>query len=82
MPSGNGFVDILLLPNFQNPTGIPIIIELKFNQSANSAIEQIKNRNYPDIIKDYNKILLVGINYNKNSKDKKHECKIEEYTMN
>ena len=82
MPSGNGFVDILLLPNFRNPTGIPIIIELKYNQSADSAIEQIKNRNYPDIIKDYNKILLVGINYNKNSKDKKHECKIEEYTMN
>ena len=79
MPSGNGFADILLLPNFQNPTGIPIIIELKYDQSANSAIKQIKDRHYPDAVKDYDRMLLVGINYDKDSTDKKHECVIEEY---
>ena len=79
MPSGNGFADILLLPNFQNPTGIPIIIELKYDKSADSAIKQIKDRHYPDAVKDYDKMLLVGINYDKDSPDKKHECVIEEY---
>ena len=79
MPTGNGFADILLLPNFQNPTGIPIIIELKYDKSADSAIKQIKDRHYPDAVKDYEKMLLVGINCDKDSPDKKHECVIEEF---
>ena len=79
MSAGNGFADILLLPNFQNPTGIPIIIELKYDKSADSAIKQIKDRHYPDAVKDYEKMLLVGINYDKDSPDKKHECVIEEF---
>ncbi len=79
MPAGNGFADILLLPNFQNPTGIPIIIELKYDTSADSAIKQIKDRHYPDAVKDYDRLLLVGINYDKDSPDKKHECVIEEF---
>ena len=79
MPSGNGFADILLLPNFQNPTGIPIIIELKYDKSADSAIKQIKNMHYPDAVKDYDRMLLVGINYDKDNAGKKHECVIEEY---
>ena len=79
MPAGNGFADILLLPNFQNPTGIPIIIELKYDKSADSAIKQIKDKHYPDAVKDYEKMLLVGINYDKDSPDKKHECVIEEF---
>ena len=81
MPAGNGFADILLMPNFQNPDGIPIIIELKYDQSADSAITQIKNRHYPDAVKGHKKILLVGINYDKDSTDKKHECVIEEFTV-
>lgn len=79
IPAGNGFADILLLPNFQNPTGIPIIIELKYDKSADSAIKQIKDRHYPDAVKDYDRLLLVGINYDKDSPDKKHECVIEEF---
>ncbi|MBR2175432.1 MAG: AAA family ATPase [Clostridia bacterium] len=80
MPAGNGFADILLMPNFQNPDGIPIIIELKYDKSADSAIAQIKNRHYPDAIKEHKKVLLVGINYDKDSTNKKHECVIEEIT--
>ncbi len=79
MPAGKGYADVIFVPNFRNVDGIPIIVELKYNKSAMSAVEQIKNRNYPDALKDYNKILLVGINYDKDSKDKKHECIIEEY---
>lgn len=80
LPAGNGYADIVFIPNFQNHNGIPIIVELKYNNSVNSAIEQIKNRHYPDCLKNYDKMLLVGINYDKDSTDKKHECIIEEYT--
>ena len=53
-------------------------MELKWNKSAVSALQQIKDRKYPDSIQDYTgDILLVGINYSK--KDKKHECVIEAY---
>ena len=46
-----------------------MIIELKWNQSATGAIAQIKNRNYPQILKEYtDDILLVGISYDKKSK--------------
>jgi hypothetical protein len=53
-----------------------MIIELKWNKDAESAINQIKERNYPHTLKDYQgNLLMVGINYN--SKTKVHECLIE-----
>lgn len=53
-----------------------MIVELKYNKSAKSTIEQIKNKQYVDQLKDYyGEILLVGINYDKY--DKQHTCKIE-----
>ena len=51
-------------------------MELKYDHSAETAIEQIKNKQYTNFLKDYSgEILLVGINYDKT--DKKHSCKIE-----
>ena len=48
----------------------------KYDGSAEGAIEQIKNKQYIDCLNDYyGDILLVGINYDKESK--KHSCKIE-----
>ena len=49
---------------------------LKWNQSDEGAIRQIKNNDYPHAIKDYGaEILLVGINYDPMSKE--HSCTIE-----
>lgn len=74
MPSGKGFADLLFVPR-KNVSTPALIIELKCDKSADAAIEQIKNRNYADGLKDYSgEILLVGINYDKS---KKHSCKIE-----
>jgi len=43
-------------------------------------MEQIKEKNYPDCFKDYTgEMLLVGINYDKDSKE--HSCKIEKVTV-
>jgi hypothetical protein len=53
-----------------------MVIELKWNKSAQGAIDQIKNRNYPKALEGYGSdILLVGINYDE--KTKKHDCVIE-----
>lgn len=42
------------------------MIELKWNQSAESAIEQIRNRNYPEALRGYGgEILLVAVSYDK-----------------
>ena len=55
-----------------------LVVELKWNQDAKTAIDQIKKKQYPETIKEYtDNILFVGINYAK--KSKKHECQIEEY---
>ena len=75
LPAGKGFADLVFKPrsNNSNPA---MIVELKYDGSAESAIEQIKEKQYTDCLKDYSgDVLLVGINYDKESK--KHSCKIE-----
>ena len=55
-----------------------LIVELKWNQKAQTALQQIKEKQYPDSVLDYTgDILLVGINYDKNTKE--HQCLIEKY---
>lgn len=54
-----------------------MIIELKWNKSAESAIAQIKERKYVKGLEEYSgNILLVAINYDE--KSKRHQCVIEE----
>lgn len=76
LPSGKGFADIVYLPRKEHLDKPAMIIELKWNKDAESAINQIKERNYPHTLKDYQgNLLMVGINYN--PKTKVHECLIE-----
>ena len=72
--AGKGVADCLMFPR---KSGIPgIVIELKYNKSAQEALTQIKERNYAKRLETITKdILLVGINYDK--KSKKHQCLIE-----
>ena len=75
LPTGKGYADIVLLPN-QGITTSAIVIELKYNQSAQTAISQIKEKQYCNSLLDYTgEIVLVGINYNKQTKQ--HICIIE-----
>lgn len=57
-----------------------MIVELKYNQSADTAIKQIKENRYQGALSGYkDKILLVGISYDADGSDKKqHTCVIEE----
>lgn len=76
LPTGKGFADVAYLPKRQVDRPA-LVVELKWNKSAEGAIKQIKDRRYADWIEGYTgKILLVGINYNEK---KEHECVIEEY---
>ena len=53
-----------------------MIIELKYDKSAEGAIAQIKEKRYLESLKEYKgNLLLVGINYDKVTK--KHDCVIE-----
>ncbi len=80
-PSGKGFVDFVYIPRKENVSVYPaLLIELRWNKNAESAIKQIKEKRYPDSIKEYtDNILIVGINYDK--KTKKHECSIEKLSL-
>ena len=77
LPAGKGFADVVYAPKPKFVGEYPaLVVELKWNKDAESAITQIKEKRYPDSIKEYtDNILLVGINYDK--KTKKHECIIE-----
>ncbi|KIR02201.1 N-acetylhexosamine 1-kinase [Lachnospiraceae bacterium TWA4] len=80
LPTGKGFADICFIPRPNHIDKPAVIIELKWNKDVNTAIEQIKNRDYPDALKAYHgNLLLCGINYSKDNlkENKKHMCKIE-----
>ena len=73
--TGKGYADLVMIPR-RNVSKPALVIELKFNNTADTAIDQIKRKKYPAKIAEYTgDILLVGINYDKEAK--KHTCKIE-----
>ena len=76
-PAGRGFADFVFIPKPEFQNYYPaLVVELKWDKSAVGAIEQIKEKQYGNALKDYQgNLLLAGINYNK--KTKKHECVIE-----
>jgi len=76
LPTGKGFADLVLMPR-KKCDSLAILLELKKDQSANTAIEQIHQKQYQGKILQYDgHAILVGINYD--SKSKKHDCKIEQ----
>ena len=75
LQGGEGFADLVFVPRTGNHNPA-MIVELKWNQTTGSALEQIKGRNYIRCLKDYHgKVLFVGVNYDK--KSKKHTCQFE-----
>ena len=75
LPTGKGYADLVYLPK-PGVNKSALLIELKFDKSAQTAITQIKEKNYLQFFKDYKgEVLLVGINYSKDTKT--HQCIIE-----
>ena len=77
LATGKGFADIVLIPrkNVESPA---IVVELKFRQDADTAISQIKRKQYPTKVAEHTAdLLLVGISYDRETKQ--HTCQIEHY---
>ena len=73
--TGKGFADLVLIPRRQVDSPA-VVIELKYNRDADTAISQILRKEYPAKVAPYaDNLLLVGINYDKESKQ--HACKIK-----
>ncbi len=75
--TGKGYADFTFHPRRKND--IPFIVELKKDELPEVAINQIKQKEYIEKFRNENKrkkVLAVAICYD--SKNKEHECKIEE----
>ena len=83
MDSGKGFADIAYLPSPKYADKPALLVELKYDNSAEGAISQIKKKKYPDRLEHYKgNLLLVGINYDRDISSnqagfKHHDCVIE-----
>ena len=84
LDSGKGYVDIAYLPSPKYSDKLVLVIELKYNKTADTAMEQIKRQKYPERLEHYKgNILLVGIDYDRDVSNtspdfKHHHCMIEE----
>ena len=75
LPTGRGFADVVFLP-LPHTDRPALVVELKYDKNAESAIQQIKDRQYTQALERYaGELLLVGINYDKEKKA--HTCVIE-----
>ena len=79
LPTGRGFADFVFIPKPEYKNDYPaLLVELKWNQNAQTALTQILTLVCSSWILNYTgDILLVGINYDKKSKE--HQCLIEKY---
>lgn len=80
LDTGKGFADLTFIP--KKPDIPAMLVEFKYEKTADTAMTQIINRNYPDRLHLYKgNLILVGINYDKtvSSTDieyKHHSCEI------
>ena len=78
LAGGKGFADLVFLPKKQFLDKPALVVELKWNQSAEGAIEQIRKKEYCQSLNEYHgNLLMVGVNYDK--KTREHTCVIEEF---
>ena len=81
LDTGKGYADLAYLP--KDPKYPAMLIELKYEKNADTAIEQIHRQKYPDRLELYQgNLILVGINYDRTVSEKSvefkhHSCKIE-----
>ena len=82
MQAGRGYADLAYIPSPRYPDKPAILVELKWNKDAETAMTQILDRRYPDSLEKYRgNIILVAIDYNKEVTSgsrgyKHHSCRI------
>ena len=81
LDTGKGYADLTFIP--KTPDKPALLVELKYEESAETAIAQIHRQNYPERLSHYKgNLILVGINYDKEVRNDKplykhHSCRIE-----
>ena len=81
LDTGKGYADLAFIP--KQPDIPAMLIELKYDESADTAIGQIHRQKYPDRLQLYiGNLILIGISYdrtvsNKETTFKHHSCLIE-----
>ena len=76
LPAGKGYADVAFIP--YKPDIPALIIELKKDDTTSAAIEQIRERKYPEALEKYkDNLLMVAVTYD--SKTKEHRALIEKY---
>jgi hypothetical protein len=76
LPSGRGLADVVYLPR-HGDSSPALVVELKWERSADSAVAQILDRDYPEVLRGWGgPVLLGGITYD--PKTKEHACRIVE----
>ena len=82
LDTGKGYADVAYLPAPKYPDMPVLLIELKYHQSVDTAMDQVRKQNYLDRFEHYRgNILVIGINYEKNARNdasdfKHHTCMI------
>ena len=61
MPTGQGFADLVFIPKKEFPDVPAMILELKWNQAAETALRQIKEKKYDSILDSYHGNVLLGV---------------------
>ena len=74
LPAWKGYADIAYLP--KQGEGYPaLVVELKWDLSAQGAVDQILDKRYPEALKGYGgPLVLVGVSYDRTTR--KHSCRI------
>lgn len=84
LDSGKGCADVCYLPAPCRPDLPALVVELKHGHSVETAIDQIRRRNYPARLEHYRgNTLLVAVSYDRDARSgdpdfKRHTCVIEE----
>jgi hypothetical protein len=80
LPSGDGFADLAFIPLPHKQDKPAMLIELKWDKAAVTALTQMREKRYSEALAPYAKenggagILLVGVSYDRDSRE--HECLI------
>jgi hypothetical protein len=79
LPGGYGFADMVFVPkpHVDKPA---MIVELKWNQKCETALQQIQEKKYIQALEGYHgPVVLVGISYEKKGENaKQHRCVIRQ----
>ena len=83
LDTGKGYADIVYLPSPKHSDKPALLVKLKYDKTARTAADQIRDRKYPQKLEHYEgNLLLVSVNYDKeivagDENYKRHSCRIE-----